>query len=199
MRVLMVYCHPVPDSYVAAVAGTARKALEHAGHAVDWIDLYAERFDPVMGEGERRGYNDLTRETHPLPDHAARLKAAEALVVIYPTWWYGLPAMLKGWFERVFTPGVAFQVSPDNAPIRPLLTGITRCAVVTTCGAPRWWSILVGQPGRKTILRGIRALFARRCRTMFMAHYLMDVSTPASRAAFLKRVETRLPAFLGPA
>ncbi|MCB1418856.1 MAG: flavodoxin family protein, partial [Notoacmeibacter sp.] len=85
------------------------------------------------------------------------------------------------------------------APIRPLLTNITRCAVITTCGAPRWWSILVGHPGKKTVLRGLRALFARRCRTLFLAHYLMDVSTPASRAAFLDRVATRLPAFLGPA
>ena len=179
--------------------GEPHEAAEKAGHAVDWLDLHAEGFEPVMGADERRRYNAMTREDHPLPAHADRLEAADALVVIYPTWWYGLPAMLKGWFDRVFTPGLAFAVSPDNAPIRPLLTNITHCAVITTCGAPRWWSVLVGHPGRKTILRGLRALFARRCRTLFLAHYLMDVSTPASRAAFMNRVVTRLPAFLGPA
>ena len=199
MKVLMVVCHPVPESYVLAVAAKAREAVAAAGHAVDWLDLHAENFDPVMGADERRRYNDMTRNDHPLPGHAARLAEAEALVVIYPTWWYCLPAMLKGWFDRVFTPGLAFAVSPDNAPIRPLLTNITRCAVITTCGAPRWWSILVGHPGKKTVLRGLRALFARRCRTLFLAHYLMDISTPASRAAFLDRVAPRLPAFLGPA
>ena len=199
MKVLLVFCHPVPESYGAALAKAARDCLEEAGHAVDLLDLYAEGFDPVMGADERRSYNSMSRATHPLPDHGARVETAQMVVFIYPTWWYGLPAMLKGWLERVLTPGLAFEVSADNGPIRPLLTGITHCAVITTCGAPRWWSLLVGHPGKRTLLRGIRALFAPRCRTLFLAHYLMDVSTPESRAAFLKTVTRKLPAFAGTA
>lgn len=199
MNVLLVFCHPVPESYCAALAKAAGDCLADAGHAVDVLDLYAEGFDPVMGAHERRAYNTVTRQTHPLPDHAARVEAAGMIVFVYPTWWYGLPAMLKGWLERVLTPGLAFEVSPDNGPIRPLLSGVTRCAVITTCGAPRWWSHVVGHPGRKTLLRGIRALFAPRCRTLFLAHYLMDVSTPESRAAFIGKVTRKLPAFAGPA
>ena len=199
MNVLLVFCHPVPESYGAALAAAARDCLTKAGHVVYFLDLYAEGFDPVMGADERRSYNELTRATHPLPGHAARVEAARMIVFVYPTWWYGLPAMLKGWLERVLAPGLAFGVSPDNGPIRPLMTAVTHCAVITTCGAPRWWSFLVGQPGRKTLLRGIRALFAPRCRTLYLAHYLMDVSTPQSRAAFLAKVERKLAAFAGPA
>ncbi len=199
MNVLLVFCHPVPESYGAALAKAAQVSLEKAGHAVDLLDLYAEGFDPVMGTDERRAYNSMTRDVHPLPDHAARVEAAQMIVFVYPTWWYGLPAMLKGWLERVLTPGLAFEVSANNGPIRPLLTSITRCAVITTCGAPRWWSFLVGHPGKKTLLRGIRALFAPRCRTLYLAHYLMDVSTAESRTAFLTAVSRKLPAFAGPA
>lgn len=192
MRFLLVYCHPVPESFCAALRDTVLSALKAAGHEVRLVDLYAEGFDPVMGAAERRGYNAMTLAAHPLPGHAAHLKWAEAIVFVYPTWWYGLPAMLKGWLDRVWAPELAFTVPEDGGAIRPLMTHIRRLGVVTTCGAPRWWSHLVGHPGRRTILRGMRALCARECRTLFLAHYRMDSSTQESRAAFLARVEARL-------
>ena len=116
------------------------------------------------------------------------------IVFVYPTWWYGLPAMLKGWLDRVWATDVAFTLKGNGMAV-PLMTHVSKIAVVTTCGAPRWWSYVVGQPGKKTIMRGIRALCARRCKTLFLAHYMMDVSTPASRAAFLSRVKQKLVAF----
>ena len=197
MRVLVIYCHPVPESYSAALRDRVLSSASAAGHETRLIDLHAGNFDPVMRADERRSYNEMTARDHPLPDHAADLAWAQAMVFVYPTWWYGLPAMLKGWLERVFTPGVAFEVNRQGGAIIPLLAQIRRVAIVTTCGAPFWLSFLVGQPGRKTLLRGMRALFARNCRTLYLAHYLMDVSTPQSRAAFLDRVAKRLPRFLG--
>ncbi len=195
MRILVVYCHPVPESFGAAVRDTVMRALGEGGHETRLIDLYAERFDPVMGCEERRTYNDMKSDQHPVPDHAAHLAWAEGLVFVYPTWWYGLPAMLKGWLDRVWTPEITFSISPDTKRIRPLMTHIRKLGVVTTCGAPRWWSYIVGHPGKRTIMRGMRALFARRCKTVFLAHYLMDVSTPQSRAAFLGRVERAMRRF----
>jgi putative NADPH-quinone reductase len=192
MRVLLVYCHPVPESFCAAIRDAAMETLTAAGHEVRLVDLYAEGFDPVMQAEERRRYNDLAAGEHPLPKHAAHLVWAESLIFVYPTWWYGLPAMLKGWLDRVWTPETAFSIARDGGAITPLMRHVTSLGVITTCGAPMWWSWLVGHPGRKTILRGIRALCAPRCRTFFLAHYLMDVSTPKSRAAFLERIRRRL-------
>jgi putative NADPH-quinone reductase len=195
MRVLLVYCHPVPESFCATVRDTAKSALQAAGHEVDLIDLHVEGFEPVMQADERRAYNQTGSADHPLPGHAARLKAADALVFVYPTWWYGLPAMLKGWLDRVITPGVGFELPDGPGPICPLLTHIDKIAIVSTCGAPRWLLFWVGDPGRRTILRGIRALCGRRCKTLWLAHYLMDSSTPDSRKAFLVRVERKLKRF----
>lgn len=194
MRVLLVHCHPVPESFCTALRDAAVATLTSNGHEVRLIDLYAEGFDPVMHADERRRYNDLAAGDNPAPEHAAHLKWAEALIFVYPTWWYGLPAMLKGWLDRVWTPETAFTISRDGGGIKPLMTNITRLGVITTCGAPMWWSWLVGHPGRKTILRGIRALCAPRCRTFFLAHYLMDVSTPQSRADYLAKVRRKLSA-----
>lgn len=192
MRVLVVYCHPVPDSFCAAVRTTAIEAIEARGCTARVIDLYGENFDPVMRADERRAYNDHAPADLTLQSHIEHLKWAEEIVFIYPTWWYGQPAMLKGWLDRVWATDVAFALPKDKGPIRPLMTHITSIVVVTTCGAPLWWSHIVGHPGRKTILRGLRALCARRCRTQFMAHYRMDSSTPESRAAFLVKVRKKL-------
>ena len=148
-----------------------------------------------MGCDERRGYNEMNKDQHPLPAHAEQLAWAEGLVFVYPTWWYGLPAMLKGWLDRVWTPEITFAISPDTKRISPLMTHIRKLGVVTTCGAPRWWSYVVGHPGKRTLLRGMRALFAKRCKTLFLAHYLMDVSTPQSRADFLALVDRRIRRF----
>lgn len=195
MRVLIVYCHPVPDSFCAALCETVVEVVTARGCEARLIDLYAENFDPVMRCDERRLYNDHAPDDPALQAHIDHIKWAEEIVFIYPTWWYGLPAMLKGWLDRVWATDVAFELPKGKGAIKPLMTNISKIAVVTTCGAPRLWSHLVGHPGRKTILRGIRALCARRCRTLFLAHYLMDSSTPESRAAFLDQVKRKLAAF----
>jgi putative NADPH-quinone reductase len=195
MRVLVVYCHPVPDSFCAAVRDRAVSALGRGGHELRLTDLYAENFDPVMWCDERRGYNDHAPTDPALGKHIDDVRWAEAVVFVYPTWWYGLPAMLKGWLDRVWALDVAFAMPKDGGKIRPMLTHIRKIAVLTTCGAPRWWSHFVGHPGKKTILRGIRALCAKNCRTLFLAHYLMDASTEKSRKAYLRKIETKLSVF----
>ena len=101
----------------------------------------------------------------------------------------GLPAMLKGWFDRVWAKDVAFALTAEGR-LMPLMAHIRKIGIITTCGAPWWLSVLIGQPGRKMVLRGIRALCGLRCKTMFLAHYLMDTSTPESRVSFLGKVRT---------
>src|SRR5262249_37653028 len=156
--------------------------------------LYAERFDPVMPADERRTYNEHAPADPALAPHIEHLRWAEAVIFVYPTWWYGLPAMLKGWFDRVWAKDVSFALE-GNGMVTPLMSHVRKLGVITTCGAPRWLSLFMGQPGKKTILRGIRSICARRCRTMFLAQYLMDTATPGDRAAFLKRVRRRVEAF----
>lgn len=195
MRVLVIYAHPVPDSFCAALRDRTVSTLQGRGWDVRLIDLYAEGFDPVMPCEERRKYNDGAPEDPLLRRHGDDLAWAEALVFVYPTWWYGLPAMLKGWLDRVWATNIAFSLPSGDGPIVSRVQHIRRIGVVTTCGATWWISLLMGQPGRKTILRGIRSLCAWRCRTFYLAHYSMDASTPESREAYLGKVERKLRRF----
>ncbi|PZN59303.1 MAG: NAD(P)H dehydrogenase [Proteobacteria bacterium] len=195
MKVLVVYCHPVEDSFCAALRDAAVEAIRARGCEARVLDLYAENFDPVMRSDERRAYNEKAPDDPALRPHIEGLRWAEALIFVYPTWWYGLPAMLKGWLDRVWAKDVAFTFEGTRQSIEPLMGHISKIAVITTCGAPWWWSVIVGQPGRRTILRGIRALCGWRCHTLYLAHYLMDSSTPHSRERFLNKVRRKLERF----
>ena len=106
--------------------------------------------------------------------------------------------MLKGWLDRVLLPDVAFLM-PDgaNKTIRPGLQNIERLGVFTTCGASWWLTRLIGAPGKRTLLRGVGLLCAPRRRVVFAAHYLMDSSTPTSRAQHLEVVDARMARLIG--
>ena len=190
MRVLLIHCHPRAESFSAALRDAARQTLEAGGHQVECRDLYAEGFSPALNDAEHRDYLDPSLHSPDVADHVASLQRAEALLLVYPTWWYGLPAMLKGWFDRIWAPGVAFKLS-DGA-IEPLLTNIQRIGVVTTYGSPLWLLWVIGWPDKKLIKRGLRRLCARGCRVEWLMLTRMDQRTAPERAAFLAKVQARL-------
>lgn len=188
MRALVVFCHPKRDSFSGAVLGAVTDRLEAGGAEYRVRDLYRSNFSPVLSAQELDVYEDEEANVLPVAQHVDDLRWCDALIFVYPTWWYGLPAMLKGWLDRVLVPGVAFIMPKDGEDIRPGLTHITRIAVFTTCGASWWLTRLIGAPGRRTLLRGVRVVCARRCRTYYAAYHLMDSSTDASRARHLGKV-----------
>lgn len=190
MRVLLLYAHPDPASYGAALHAAALRALREAGHEVDDCDLYAEGFEAVLSRQERVGYHDLASNTAPVTDYVRRLQAAEALVLCFPVWNFGYPAILKGFFDRVFLPGVSFRLV--DGKVRPNLWNIRRLVAVTTYGGTRWRAWLMGDPPRKIVRRALRAVCHPTARPLYLAHYDMNRSTPASRAAFLDRIVRRL-------
>jgi putative NADPH-quinone reductase len=192
MNVLLVYCHPCDDSFASAMKTAALAGLAEAGHAVRIVDLYGEGFRPEMTAEERRRYHDPGDNERGVEDHLSHLRWAEAVVFVYPTWWYGLPAMLKGWLDRVFVPHVVFLMPTETHGIRGNLRNIRRLVVVTSCGASWGMSKLIGEPGRRTILRGLRAICHPFCRTRYLALYRMDTVAAERRTAYLDRVRRTL-------
>lgn len=196
MRLLAVCCHPSPESFHASVRAAVLTRLTAAGHTVEVIDLYAEGFDPVM---PRRQWQDPRRGGGSAPDlsrHVDELRAAEGLILIYPTWWYGMPAMMKGWVDRVWQPGVAFEMEPRGGIRLHMLDNIRAFAVVTTHGSPGWfirWRI--GAPGRKQVVRGLTQHLAKRCRVSWNALYDVDSSAPTARERWRERTAGRLARF----
>jgi NAD(P)H dehydrogenase (quinone) len=194
MRVLYVYCHPLAESFHAGIKGEAVAALERAGHEVDLCDLYEEGFDPVLSAHGRRTYHDESINQSGLEGYVERLRSAQGLVVQFPTWCFGPPAMLKGFFDRLFMPGVAFDIS-DPANVRPLLQHITKVIGVSTYGRPWTRALLVGDPPRKIVKRYLRWFVARTASVQYLALYHMNVAPEAERKAFIAKVSRAMDRF----
>jgi putative NADPH-quinone reductase len=190
MRVLVIFCHPNETSFSGALNKAVTESLTGAGHSVTGLDLYAENFNPVMTREERIEYEDVPRYVATVKKYADQLADAEALVAVYPTWWYGLPAMLKGYFDRVWAPGIAFDIERDGSVDTNRLGHIRRIGVVTTYGAP-WWLIrfYMGDPEHKLWSRGVRQLCASGCRLDWLAKYDMDKAPQDSLDRFIARVK----------
>jgi NAD(P)H dehydrogenase (quinone) len=189
MRVLILYANPVAASFGAALHNEVITTLSSRGHEIDDCDLYAESFDPVMREEERIRYHDTTANRTAVSGYADRLLGADALVLVYPVWNEGFPAILKGFFDRVFIPGVSFKIGPDGTAT-PGLGNLKKIAAVCTYGADRLGTFLLGDPPRRVVKRLLRAMPGHSVRCDYLAYYDMNHTTAQRRAAFLSKVKS---------
>lgn len=189
---LVLAAHPVPDSYNQALHAEAVRALQGRGWSVDDCDLYAEGFDPVMSQADRRGYHDVPDNIEPVKGYVERLRAADVLVMVFPVWNFGYPAMLKGFLDRVFLPGVSFRL--DDGKVVPNLTRIRRLAAVTTYGGTRMRAMLCGDPPRKCVTRAVWHVCRPRS-TKYLALYDMNRASDDKRRRFLTHVGDQLRTF----
>ncbi|HWT31758.1 MAG TPA: NAD(P)H-dependent oxidoreductase [Propylenella sp.] len=193
MRVLVLYAHPVETSFGAAIHERVVGTLRAGGHDVDDCDLYAENFDPRLSREERLLYHEVGANLAPVADHVERLRAAEALVLCFPVWNFGYPAILKGYFDRVFLPGVSFDLR--GGKVYPSLKNLYRIAAVTTYGGSRMRAMLAGDPPRKSVTRVLRAHVGLTTPVRYLALYDMNRATDLSCERFLTRVGRAMAAF----
>jgi putative NADPH-quinone reductase len=195
MKALLVVAHPCRDSYTHACAAAAARGLTRAGHSVDTIDLYADDFRAHMSRDERVAYESEHPILDPMvDDHASRLLRADAIVFVYPTWWSGLPAMLKGWLERVMVPGVGFTLDERSRKVRPGLGNVKRIVGISTYGSPWSYVKLTNDNGRRILLRALRMSCGWRTRTTWLALYAIDTADADRRHRHLVTIESRLAA-----
>ena len=192
MRIQVVHCHPLEESFDHALYLAIVSTLRAAGHDVVATDLYREGFSPVMTEDERKSYMDNNYRSGGVRDYLEALRSAQGVVFVYPHWWLSMPAMLKGYLDRVWAPGTAFLYDTQDRHIEPNLRHIRLLGVVTSFGSPWWFIRLVaGDPGRKVLRHALQPLCARDVATVWMALYDMDKATEAQRDGFMGRVRDR--------
>jgi NAD(P)H dehydrogenase (quinone) len=194
LRVLVVYAHPLETSFVSAAHKRAVEALRALGHEVDDLDLYAEKFDPVLSPTQMRSYVDVPRNVQEVESYVRRLRAAQALVLVFPVWFDGLPAIMQGYFQRVFLPGVATLID-DKGLFHPNLSNLKRMAAVCAYGERRTDVAKKRDPVQRFMRGNIGALIDPRGRHEYLALYDMDFCSAARRAAFLRRVSRAFSAW----
>ncbi|MDX0985884.1 flavodoxin family protein [Sinorhizobium medicae] len=189
MRILLVLAHPLENSFAASVARTAKESLEAKGHTVDLLDLYRDGFDPRLTVAERGSYFDERYDSSEVSVWVDRLKAADGLMLVFPQWWFNFPAILKGFFDRVFAPGVAFDHDRAGGRIMPRLGNIKLFWALTSTGSP-WWVVhlYMGNPVRRLLKRGIAAFCGKGLDFRMIALHDMDRVTEAKRKRHRERV-----------
>ena len=193
MHALIVVAHPCADSLTHAIAARAEAGLRAAGYGVTSLDLAAIDFRAAMSREERVAYHSDQPILDPMvAEHARLVSQATVLVFVYPTWWSGLPAVLKGWLERTMVPGVGFRFDERTGKVKPGLGHIRHLVGISTYGSPRTAVRLVNDNGRRTISRALKMSCGLRTRTHWMGLYAVDTSTDSDRNDFAASVERRL-------
>lgn len=191
MKALVLYAHPCEESLGGALHRQIVETLIRRGWDVDDCDLYAEGFQPLLSDEERRGYHDEPANIEPVRTYVERLKAAEALIFSFPVWNFGYPAILKGFLDRVFLPGVSFKLV--DGKVRPNLTHVRKLAAVTTYGGTRFRAFGAGDPPRKHFTRAVRYV-TQPTKMRYIALYDMNRANDERRMAFLDRVRREMEA-----
>jgi len=190
-RALVLFAHPCPESFSAALHKTVVQGLEAKGWEVDDCDLNAEGFSPVLTEAERRGYHKEPENIEPVQEYVDRVRAAQALIMVFPVWNFGYPAILKGFLDRVFLPGVSFRL--EDGKVKPNLTQIRTLAAVTTYGGNRLRAVMAGDPPRKCVKRAVWHV-CRPDKMRYLALYDMNRADHAKREAFNAKVKAEMEA-----
>lgn len=189
MHCLVVIAHPLKESLCRTVAGTAIGTLRSAGHEVAVEDLYAQGFAPALTAAERASYYGPAYDAALVRAETERLVRAEGLVLCFPTWWFGFPAVLKGWFDRVWAPGTAYDHARDLGQIQPRLTRLRKVLVVTSLGAP-WWVdwLVMRQPVRRVLRTAILGACAPHARLEMLSLYRAERLEPEQVRRFERKV-----------
>jgi putative NADPH-quinone reductase len=190
-RCLLVSCHPLADSLCNHLVARVKQGFAGHGIEVEHLDLYDSDFAAPLSAAERRGYFTGEFDASALGDRIAALQRAEILVVVFPTWWFGLPALLKGWFDRVWAPGIAFEHPTEpGGRITPKLVGLRHCLVVTTLGSPWWFDrLIVRRPLRRILKKALIGTCAPAARFDMLSLYSSMALEQARLDRFLERID----------
>jgi putative NADPH-quinone reductase len=175
------------------MAQCAIDVLQRKGHDVAIEDLYASKFSPSLTESERQSYYTARFDAAGTQEQCERLMAAEAMVLVFPTWWFSFPGMLKGWFDRVWAPGVAYDHASDLGPIKPRLHNLKKTLAITSLGSP-WWvdRFVLRQPVKRVLKTALLGTCAPQSRFKMLSLYQAEKLKSHTVQQFRSRVERAL-------
>ena len=189
-KTLIVSAHPLEKSLCNHLAEFAQKCATENGHEVTHRRLYEVGFDPRITASERRSYYAEAFDRSSISDELAELTEASTLILVFPTWWFGFPAILKGWFDRVWAPGYAFDHATDLSAIKPRLNNLEHVVAVTTMGSP-WWVdwLLLRRPVRRVLKTALIGVCAPQAKLQFKALYKAEYLQPKQIERFKRSIQ----------
>jgi len=190
LKCLVVVSHPLENSLCHYLTKETVSHMRSKGYEVSIKDLYKEDFNPVLTKAERASYYEKQFDSSELKADIDQLRETESLVLIFPTWWFSLPAILKGWFDRVWAPGYAYNHATDLGAITPCLENLKEVYVITTLGAP-WWVdfFILRKPVKKVLKIALLGACTKNCRFKMLSLYKSENLTESAIAQFVTKIK----------
>lgn len=156
MKVAIVFNHPYERSYNNAILSSVTKGLQKANHEVDLMHLDNDGFNPAMSKADLKAFVEHKPIDPQVIDYNKRLEKADHLIFIFPIWWDLMPAMTKGFIDRVLCPGIVYDHHPRGFGLVPLLVTLKGVTIITTMNKPRiMYSLLIGNLIKKAMLKSV--------------------------------------------
>jgi len=191
MRALIVFNHPYEKSYCSAILQSVIKGLQNGNHEVDLIHLDNDKYNPVMSATDLKAFVDHKPVDPQVVDYNKRLQKANHLIFIFPIWWDIMPAMTKGFIDRVLSPGIAYDHHPRGFGLVPLLDDLKGVTVITTMNKPKiMYSLLIGNLIRKAILRSVFKTMGYK-NLNWISHCRVKSVSHQKRVQWLNNLESR--------
>lgn len=185
-KTIIVTSHPYAGSFCHALMAAAKQGAEASGQEVEVIDLEADGFDPVMHSADLIGFLKHQAQDEQAKAYIAKLREADHLILVFPIWWELMPAMIKGFIDKVIFPGETFDYKQGGTGMQSLLH-LQSTTVITTMNTPkslyRW---AFGNAIQRALLRGTFMKMGLRHLTWFSCN-MVKKSSAAKREAWLQR------------
>lgn len=195
MRVVIVFNHPYEKSYCSAILEAVTTGLQKGKHHVDLIHLDNDNFNPVMSKEDLKAFMDHAPIDPQVIDYNNRLKNADHLIFIFPIWWDLMPAMTKGFIDRVLSPGIVYDHHPRGFGLIPLLKNLKGVTIITTMNKPRiMYSLLIGNLIKKAMLRSVFKTMGYK-NLHWISHNMVKSVTQKKRGKWLNDLEKRFTDF----
>ncbi len=190
MKTLVVFNHPYEGSYCSAILEAVKRGLKQAHHEMDLIHLDNDGFNPVMSAQDLKAFRDKQPVDPKVMEYKERLEQAEHIIFIFPIWWELMPALTKGFIDKVIFPGVAYDyVNGSNTKMKPLLTNIKGVSVITTMNTPRiLYRVVFGNAIQKALMRGTFWKLGYKNRKWMSFNMVKQVSE-VKRELWLSKIE----------
>lgn len=196
MRVTIIFNHPYEGSYCNAILETVSKGLHKANHEIDLIHLDNDQFNPVMTSSDLKAFRDKSPVDPKVLEYKEKLEKADHLIFIFPIWWELMPAMTKGFIDKVIFPGVAYDyTNKENTRMKPLFNKIKGVTVITTMNTPKLiYRLFFGNAIKKALILGTFWKIGYKNRKWISFNNVKKVSQE-KRIKWLEGLETRFSSF----
>ncbi len=191
MRIVIVFNHPYDGSFCNAILSSVKRGVSKAGHEVDIIHLDKDNFNPTMTADDLLAFRNKKSIDPKALEYIQRLKAADHLVFIFPIWWELMPALMKGFIDKVVFPGAFYDYTKSGYRMIPLMKNIKSTTVITTMNTPSIiYKFIFGNAIKNSLIKG--TFKKTGCKKIkWMSFNMVKASTKEKRAKWLEQIETR--------